>query len=47
MHEPVLMQVDQALQVLQVPQEECLRVTFLTLVHLEIRDILDLMAHKV
>lgn len=39
-------QGDQDSQVLQVPQEKLLRVTFLTLVHLEIRDLLALMAQE-
>lgn len=39
-------QGDQDTQVLQVPQEELLRVTFLTLVHPEIRDPPALMAQE-
>lgn len=43
----VLTQGDQDHLVLQVSQEELLRVTFLTRVHLEIRDLLALMVQEV
>lgn len=37
---------DQDPQVLQVPREELLKVTFLTLAHVEIKDLLDLTAQE-